>query len=100
MNFRQISRLWSATVIVLGVLASQHAAAVTETWTGGAFTSSMNTGGNWLDGTTPVSAASNLTLIFPSSASVFNLNQNIANPLVVESMQIDNNYSISGSTIR
>jgi autotransporter-associated beta strand protein len=100
MTFRKIAGTWLAVLSLLPVIASRQAMAVTHTWTGGAFSNSMNVSGNWTGGT-PVSSSSNLTLIFPSSASVFNLNQDIANPLVVQSMQIDlNNYSINGNTIR
>ena len=52
----------------------------------------MNAGGNWDIGT-PVSGSANLTLDFPSGFVVNVLDQDIANPLEVQSLHIDNIYA-------
>ncbi|MFT3785141.1 MAG: PEP-CTERM sorting domain-containing protein [Tepidisphaeraceae bacterium] len=87
-------------VAIVAALSAANVWAVTHTWNGGnSFgPDSMANSLNWSGGT-PVSANSNLTLIFPTGASSLIPNQNIANPLVLQSMQITgSNYTFGGSS--
>lgn len=70
---------------------SAPAFAITHTWQG--TSSAMNVGANWLGGL-PVSGSSNLTLVFPASPGVNILDQNIASPLEVQSLQFSDAYSV------
>ena len=86
--------LAATTVFVAG----RPAWAVTHTWNGNI--NSMSTG-TWIGGT-PVSGSMNLTLIFPVPVMMLNtnLNQDIANPLEVQALQIDGPYNFNGNQIR
>ena len=86
--------LAATTVFVAG----RSAWAVTHTWNSNI--NSMSTG-TWIGGT-PVSGSANLTLIFPVPVMMLNtnLNQDIANPLEMQTLQIDGSYNFNGNQIR
>ena len=75
-------------------LVPSQALTNTDTWVGG-ISDNMATHANWLDGVRPVDGSSNLTLIFPNSATNFSPAQTIAGSgLDLESMQISGNYTM------
>lgn len=84
-------------------LVSQSALGITHIWNGGnGFgPDSMNLALNWSGGT-PVSSSSNLTLVFPGSASSFSPNQNIPSPpLVLQALnQTGGFYTYGGGGFR
>jgi autotransporter-associated beta strand protein len=90
----------SLTALAVALCASV-APAITHTWNGGnAFgPNSMANGLNWSGGT-PVSSSSNLTLVFPVSASSLTPNQNIATPLELQSLQLASAYTFSGNAFQ
>ena len=85
-----------AICVAVMLITAQPASAVTHTWLGTAG-NSMNNAANWTGGV-PTSGDPNLTLIFPFPMMMMtsNLNQDIANPLDVQSLQIDGNYQFNG----
>jgi hypothetical protein len=100
---RQSARAARAAVLSVSLALVPAANAITHTWNGGnSFgPTSMSNALNWSGGL-PSSGNTNLTLVFPGSASVFNPNQNIANPLVVESLQFTSGgfYTLSGNQVQ
>jgi len=91
----------SLTAALTVAFVSSSAPAITHIWNGtsnGSMISSLN----WIGGT-PVSASSNLTLIFPNGSLISTLNQDITNPLVVQDLQFTQAnfyYQISGGDLR
>ncbi|MAT69108.1 MAG: hypothetical protein CMJ58_06235 [Planctomycetaceae bacterium] len=85
----EIRLIVGALCLSVAASSARFAQAITHIWQGG--TSSMNAGGNWDIGT-PVSGSANLTLNFPTGFFSSTLDQDIANPLEVQSLQINNQY--------
>jgi autotransporter-associated beta strand protein len=85
-----------AMCIVAIQITARPAGAAAHTWTG-SFGNSMNNAANWTGGV-PTSGDTNLTLVFPFPVMMMttNLTQDIANPLEVESLQIDGSYQFNG----
>ncbi len=82
-------------------LVASQVLATTHTWNGGnAFgPTSMSNTFNWSGGV-PVSGSSNLNLVFPASPSNNNPNQNIANPLSLQTMSVAGGYLFNGNGFR
>jgi autotransporter-associated beta strand protein len=99
MNLRQrLLRSMRAWAVAGAVLCSGSVArAITHTWVG--TSNSMNVAGNWSGGL-PVSSTANLTLVFNSPFFSTFATQDIANPLVLESLQVEANYFLNGNTIQ
>ncbi len=89
----------STVAICIACSLVSTTSAVTHTWNGGNTfgPDSMANGLNWSGGV-PVTGSSNLTLVFPGSSSSNNPNQNIANPLSVQSLSFTGSFhSLSGN---
>jgi fibronectin-binding autotransporter adhesin len=97
---RHFRRLALLPVPVALTVACGPAMAV-STWVGGAAPnpSSMNNPANWTGGT-PVSGAPNLSLVFPSGTAFSTVQQDLANPLILQSLTIERIYAFSGNGFR
>ena len=80
----------SAIVALCAWAISPSASAVTHTWNGST-SNSMSNPLNWTGGT-PTSGDTNLTLDFPASPGANSPNQDVANPLSVESLQFGQQF--------
>lgn len=75
---------WFLSAFVLICGAYDRGNAVTHVWTG--TNTSMNMSSSWNTNTIPISGDPGLTLIFPLQGGNLGVNQDIANPLVVETL--------------
>jgi hypothetical protein len=87
---------------VSSLVLATSSQAITHTWNGGNTfgPDSMANSLNWSGGA-PVSSSAALTLIFPGSPSSNSPNQNIASPLVLQSLSITGSfYTFSGNGLQ